>query len=1370
MFFKQYLPTLLLIAALIGLVPLSYRNVQQAIVVAEKDVQESGLALEEEESLVVNNIRYDGYEKYAYIQEAFKRGQVDITQPPRFPLYKSGYLKRELDEARRNAAAYRTKSTATFAERGPSNIPGRTRSIVIDATDPSENTWYAGAVGGGIWKTNNAGDSWTELTSSLPNLAISSMAQSSANPSILYAGTGEKIFAGIGGGNGNGLLKSSDSGQTWEYLPGTTGPEFENIGRVIVDPMNEDVLLITTTENKYFRTEETDNYIFRSTDGGASWIEVYTSEFFIPQIIADPKDWDVQYATLYNGSVIKSTDGGQTWSLPIVVSKSILDSETGIFNLLESPNIGRIELAIAPQNTNIIYASLDTGESDLYISLDGGENWSQAYEPNPGRSIDWLGGQGDWDNTILVSPLNDSIVYLGGVAMESFKMGSSIETDLARTIDVAIENADEIIEIWNLFADEGTDIEPSEFVSVEIRYGLTQRAHRFTVPEGSTSGVPAEDYTYQDFVDVPFQVWDVDNNQQLAVSFRDNNDNGIYDLNDDFNSSREYIFVNNIPYDLAANEDIGQNGGYQYRNSFLLWLITPEDVVWDESLLTDVRIRLELTEEEITKIEGVYTQVANPYEFSRGSYVGPNDLFEFHPDHHQLYAINISENDFQILNTNDGGVWVSDVANLPGVTDGSWTLASTGYNTTTYYGADKSPIANRYVAGAQDQGTHISPIGQSANASTAYDLAFFGDGFEVIWHSEDAGRIIGASQFNGIQRSINAGLSFNDATNGLEKDGPFVSRLSNSPLEPDLLFAIGAAGVYRSANFGGVWSYSRIEDERWSFWSAADVEVSLADPAIVWAGGAMVEGNDPGNVFLSQDGGFTFEATNNFGDVGLVTGLYSHPYDRGTAFALFGVADGPKIVKTTDFGETWTDITQFVDGESQNGFPDISTYSLLVMPHDTSMIWAGTEIGIVESLDGGATWNLLNEPDFRSVSVWDMKVKGDQIVIATHGRGVWTATIPDLLETEPPSVVLSPVLNGLRQSLSAFELVADIELRDIYDEINIILDGEIVKNLSGNEATGSILESIVIDQEGVYAVRIQAIKDDRILQSEELQIVVSPFFPVQDTYINRFSEPTEEFALNQFSIGSAPDFISGVLQTVHPYPEASSLGEPTLNLTAVLNVPIRIAESKANITFREVVIVEEGERFASFGQTSFFDFVIVEGSVNRTDWIPLLDGYDASDHEDWSEAYAAGESGRGMLFKRRNIDLLDTFEPGEIVQIRFRLFSDARTNAWGWAIDDLSIQADEVVGVPNDPDVFSKVSLFPNPSFGTVNLTIENVLRGSIDMRVIDLAGKQFMTQSLYNQTGKLEQQLNLSTLPFGIYVLELNNGQDIVTKKILKF
>lgn len=1371
---KQSIPSLLLVLVLIGLVPLSHNNIERNSDPSSATTSDRKSKISRaDDGFVVNGVRYDGFQKYAYIEEAYKRGQVDLTKPPRFPQYKPGYITDELSKSYNSRAIARTKSTATFTERGPANIPGRTRAIVVDAADPSENTWFAGSVGGGIWKTTDEGLTWTELTSDLPNIAISSLAQSKSNPNVLYAGTGERIFALFRTGSGNGILKSSDGGATWGFISSTSAPEFENIGRIIVDPSDENVLLATTSSYRFNSDEPAENYIFRSEDGGQSWSMVYESEHSLPQIIADPTNFDIQYTTVYNGTVVKSNDAGLTWSDNIEITKIVLDSETDFFNQLENPGIGRIELAIAPQNTDIIYASLDVGGSSLHVSLDGGITWNAVIETNTGRIIDWLVQQGGWDNTVMVSPLDDSTVYLGGVSIESFRLNGNTSTQSATTINFDLANTDGVIEIFNLFADEGTDITIDEYVSVEVRFGESQLAHRFSVPEGSTSGVPAEDYSYEDFVEVPFQIWDIDNDQQLMVSFRDNNGNGVYDLSDDFDSSREYIFVNNIPYDIRPDENIDRDGGYQYRNSFLLWLITPEDVEWSEEVLSDVSITLTLAEESISNVIGTYTLVANPYQFdpNAGGYVGPNDLFELHPDHHQLHAINIDDSGFQILNTNDGGVWLSGKSDAPGIEDGSWELRSRGYNTTTYYGADKSPIEDRYFAGAQDQGSHVSAPGEVASASTDYTEEIGGDGFEVIWHSTDPTQLIGGSQLNGFARSEDGGENFFFAQTGLQNDGPFITRLSNSPLDPDLVFAMGASGVYRSTNFSRSWDYTIIDDPRWSFWGGADVEVSLADPVVVWAGGAMIEDNDPENIFLSQDGGYSFDATNNFGDVGLVMGLYSHPLERETAFALFGVAEGPKILRTKDLGQSWTDITQFESGESQNGFPDVATYSLLVMPHDTAMIWAGTEIGIVESLDAGATWNMLDAPDFRAVGVWDMKVKGDQIVIATFGRGIWSATIPELLDAPTPEVVLGPVLSQLGQSTEEFSMVVNYDLRDQYDEINIYFNDEIELTIPGNTNVGDTTTTISLTDVGEYSVRIEATKGDLEFRTAELDITISPFFPTLDEYANDFEETTDDFTLDRFSIGSAAGIGSNVLQTTHPYPEGDALGVQSVDLIAKLNIPIRVAGTDATISFREIVIVETGEAGTSFGDNEFWDYVVVEGSIDGATWIPFADGYDSSSDPDWEVAFGAGANGSDALFRNRTINMLDQFSASDVVQIRFRLFSDAFSFGWGWAIDNLLIQADPpVVSGLNDPEIESAVSIFPNPSFGMVNLTIENVLHGDINMRVIDYSGKQILNQSLYNRTGMLEQRLDLSQLTFGIYVIELNNGRDIVTKKILKF
>jgi len=149
-----------------------------------------------------------------------------------------------------------------WRERGPNNIGGRTRTILIDLNDPSGNTIWAGGVGGGLWKSNDitAADPGDVLES----LAIGSMAQDPNNPQTLYVGTGEG-FPNADAIRGIGILKSTDAGETWDILPATQNPTFRYTRGLLVHPQNGDVYAATTQG------------LYRSQDEGQSWTKVLGS-------------------------------------------------------------------------------------------------------------------------------------------------------------------------------------------------------------------------------------------------------------------------------------------------------------------------------------------------------------------------------------------------------------------------------------------------------------------------------------------------------------------------------------------------------------------------------------------------------------------------------------------------------------------------------------------------------------------------------------------------------------------------------------------------------------------------------------------------------------------------------------------------------------------------------------------------------------------------------------------------------------------------------------------------------------------------------------------------------------------------------------
>jgi len=373
-------------------------------------------------------------------------------------------------------------------------------------------------------------------------------------------------------------------------------------------------------------------------------------------------------------------------------------------------------------------------------------------------------------------------------------------------------------------------------------------------------------------------------------------------------------------------------------------------------------------------------------------------------DHHELIMLKTDtvNETFTILDANDGGLGVSYDN---GVT---WQQITNGYNTTQFYGVSKKPGENIYVGGMQDNGTWIT----KAVNPEAQDFEFMleGDGFEAIWHPNRPGWVIGSTYNNNMSVSINGGESWTLTNDGINNDGPFVTRIAYSDKNPDNLFVAGNRGVYRHDNFGVgkfPWYLTEITDSAWTLSlntsSQHLVTVSKANKNIVWAGEGI--NHDPElRVFLSKDGGETFKKTAPFPEVeemGFLTNIATHPVNENTAYALFSISEKPKILRTNDFGESWEDISGFYTNDtSSNGFPDVMVFCLYVMPDDTNTIWVGTELGIMESTDNGETW-FKSATNLPAVSVWQIQQIDNQLVVATHGRGIFTADYAPLDIRQP---------------------------------------------------------------------------------------------------------------------------------------------------------------------------------------------------------------------------------------------------------------------------------------------------------------------------------------------------------------------------------
>ena len=280
--------------------------------------------------------------------------------------------------------------------RGPGNIGGRIRAIVIHPTMP--NTIWVGSASGGIWKTTDGGTTWVPLNDMLPVLAITCMVMDPADPNRLYAGTGEGGFfdspqgtSSLAVPNGAGVFTTADGGATWTDLPATAG--WLAVNRLAIDPNNSSILLAATP-----------NGIYRSVDAGASWSLRYVNG--VLDVDFHPTDSLLAVAGERGDDGLYSTDGGVTWANATGITSSAI----------------RVETAYAASSPNVVYAAASvSGSIRIYRSNDGGQTYTQQ---SPNSTISTYSR---YNNALWVDPTNPSRVVCGGVRLyRSNNSGSSL--------------------------------------------------------------------------------------------------------------------------------------------------------------------------------------------------------------------------------------------------------------------------------------------------------------------------------------------------------------------------------------------------------------------------------------------------------------------------------------------------------------------------------------------------------------------------------------------------------------------------------------------------------------------------------------------------------------------------------------------------------------------------------------------------------------------------------------------------------------------------------------------------------------------------------------------------------------------------------
>ncbi len=280
-----------------------------------------------------------------------------------------------------------------------------------------------------------------------------------------------------------------------------------------------------------------------------------------------------------------------------------------------------------------------------------------------------------------------------------------------------------------------------------------------------------------------------------------------------------------------------------------------------------------------------------------------------------------------------------------------------------------------------------------------------------------------------------------------------------------------------------------------------------------------------------------------------------------------------------------------------------------------------------------------------------------------------------------------------------------------------------------------------------------------------------------EKYIHMFDFSTTDFVLTDFDIYTPTGFTDGGLQSPHPYPSPDASGEE-YNFSTILKHPVILKEN-GTMTFDEVVLVEPSESYADFGDSEFWDYVIVEGSKdNGKTWLQLINGYDSRANANWLSAYnlslvnqVSGAIGSSDMFKTREINLTENgnFSAGDTILFRFRLYSDPFAHGWGWAIDNLRIQ----VAVSSELTALSseKIGAYPNPFTNQLQIQIETTKPVSeIQADIFNIYGQKVKTFRFENITGNINESVSLGDLSDGIYLLTFKeNGKNISSQKIIK-
>jgi photosystem II stability/assembly factor-like uncharacterized protein len=287
------------------------------------------------------------------------------------------------------------------------------RSTAVTGVPGQPFLFYQGTTGGGVWKTDDAGQTWTNISDGYFGGSIGAVAVADSDPNVIYVGQGSACIRG-NTSTGRGVYKSMDAGKTWTFIG---LPEAGQVGRIRVHPSNSDLVYVAALGHPFGKNPE--RGIFRSSDGGATWQHVLAlnDSTGAADIAMNPHNPRVLYAGMWRGErkpwavisgapeggVYKSTDGGDTWKK--------------LENGLPTGLIGKVNVTVSGANGDRVWAIIQNEpDGGVYRSDDAGKSWTHVNSENKLRQ------RAFYYTHIVADPKDENTVY-------------GLNTNLYRSVD-----------------------------------------------------------------------------------------------------------------------------------------------------------------------------------------------------------------------------------------------------------------------------------------------------------------------------------------------------------------------------------------------------------------------------------------------------------------------------------------------------------------------------------------------------------------------------------------------------------------------------------------------------------------------------------------------------------------------------------------------------------------------------------------------------------------------------------------------------------------------------------------------------------------------------------------------------------------------